>query len=313
VPVPASAHGVLVVDKPSGPTSHDVVARARKALGTREVGHAGTLDPLATGVLVLGVREGCKALRYLTLDDKRYDAFLQLGSETDTLDSEGQVTARVEVPAGLALADVARAAVAFVGEHDQAPPAYSAIKQDGVPHHVRARRGEALELAPRRVVLHAVEISALRETTVELSLHCASGFYVRSFARDLARALGTVGHLTALRRTQSGAYRVESAVPYAEIEAAARGDQDARARLNVAVLPIPQALAHVPALVLDDAGAQHARHGRVIPLGCVLAGGASGVAAGMEPVLLLSEGRVPLALGRVEEGGVRVVRGLRVE
>jgi tRNA pseudouridine55 synthase len=163
------------------------------------------------------------------------------------------------------------------------------------------------------VVLHAVEISALRETTVELSVHCASGFYVRSFARDLARALGTVGHLTALRRTQSGAYRLAAAVPFLEIEAAARGDQDAKAKLNGAVLPIAEALAHVPTLLLDEAGAEHARHGRVIPLGCVLAGGGSGLQAGTEPVLLLDGQRVPLALGRVEEGGVRVVRGLRVE
>jgi tRNA pseudouridine55 synthase len=307
------AHGVLLVDKPSGPTSHDVVARARKALGTREVGHAGTLDPLATGVLVLGVREGCKALRYLALDDKRYHAFLQLGSETDTLDSEGKVVAQAPVPPGLQLEQVSRVAAQFLGEHEQAPPAFSAIKQDGVPHHVRARRGETVELTLRRVVLHGVEILAVNGAVLELGLHCGSGFYVRSFARDLARALGTVAHLTGLRRTQSGAYRSAEAVSHAELEAAAGGDQDARDRVNAAVVPLAAALAHVPALTLDDAGAAHARHGRLIPLGCVLGGAGAGLATGAEPLLLLSMERTPLALARQDREVLRVVRGLRLE
>lgn len=303
-------HGILVVDKASGPTSHDVVARARRALGTREVGHAGTLDPLATGLLVLGVGEGLKALRYLTLDDKRYEASLRLGIATDTLDAAGREVARAEVPA-LELDQVAGVAARFVGEHAQTPPAFSAIKSDGVPHHVRARRGETPELAPRQVVLHAIEVRAVAAAEIELALHCGSGFYVRSLARDLAVALGSVGHLTALRRTHSGAYRAQDAVPMALLEAAARGDAEARARMHASLLPITAALAHVPALTLDEAGAGHARHGRPIPLGHVTAGDAGALAPGCEPILLLAPDASPLALARLETDALHVVRGFR--
>jgi len=306
-----SAHGILLVDKASGPTSHDVVARARRALATREVGHAGTLDPLATGVLVLGVGEGLKALRYLTLDDKRYEATLQLGVETDTLDSAGRPVAHAPVPPELELADVARVAAEFVGERDQTPPAFSALKSEGVPHHVRARRGEAVEPAPRRVVLHALEVRALAAGTIEIALHCGTGFYVRSLARDLARALGSVGHITALRRTQSGAYRSVDAVAQSTLEAGARGDADARAQLAAAMLPIGRALAHVPALTLDDAGVAHARHGRPIPPQHVVAGSTDALAPGTEPVLLLAADGTPVALARAEADGLRVVRGFR--
>ena len=306
-----SAHGFLLVDKASGPTSHDVVARARRALATREVGHAGTLDPLATGVLVLGVGEGLKALRYLTLDDKRYEATLQLGVETDTLDSAGRPVAHAPVPLELDLAAVERVAAEFVGERDQTPPAFSALKSEGVPHHVRARRGEVVDPPPRRVVLHALDVRAVANGAIELALHCGTGFYVRSLGRDLARALGSVGHLTALRRTQSGAYPASEAVAQSVLEAGARGDTGARAQLVAALLPIRRALSHVPGLTLDDAGVAHARHGRPIPPQHVVAGSADALTPGTEPVLLLAADGTPVALARAEADGLRVVRGFR--
>ena len=303
----APAHGLLIVDKPSGPTSHDVVQRARRALGTREVGHAGTLDPLASGVLVLAVGEGTKLLRYLTLDDKRYEVVIALGSETDTLDAQGVVTETAAVPA-LTRPEVERALASFVGTQSQVPPAYSAIKQEGVAAHKRARRGEELAMAPREVIVHALELTALEPAALSLRIHCGKGFYVRSLARDLARALGTRGHVQVLRRTQSGPFELSRATDFEQVQSAARGDEAARAALLAALIPIEQGLLGVCTLTLDEPGVQHARAGRVIPVECVVAGG--GVPeVGAEPVLLVDAEERAVALARVEEAGLRVVRG----
>src|SRR5262245_5092343 len=183
--------GVLIVDKAEGPTSHDVVRLARRVFGTRAVGHAGTLDPMASGVLVLGIGEGTKLLAHLGADDKRYAARVTLGAETDTLDALGQVTARAPVPAGLDLAQVRTAAQGFLGTITQRAPEYSALKQGGEPLYARVRRGEAVTAPEREVMVHALAIESVGADSIQLTLHCGKGFYVRSLARDLARALGT--------------------------------------------------------------------------------------------------------------------------
>ncbi len=197
--------GLLVVDKPAGWTSHDVVGKVRRLAGTKRVGHAGTLDPMATGVLVLGVERATRLLGHLTLHDKRYDATIALGATTTTDDAEGEVVATYDT-SEVTEAAVRAAAAALVGEIEQVPPAVSAISVGGVRSYARARRGEDVALAPRRVVVHALEVRAVRGPEVDVSVHCGSGTYVRALARDLGAALGTGGHLTALRRTASGPY-----------------------------------------------------------------------------------------------------------
>ncbi|HEU0131391.1 MAG TPA: tRNA pseudouridine(55) synthase TruB [Mycobacteriales bacterium] len=197
--------GLLVLDKPAGWTSHDVVARVRRLARTKRVGHAGTLDPMATGVLVLGVEKATRLLGHLTLHDKRYDATLRLGVTTSTDDAEGEVVATADA-SGVTEEAVRAAARAFTGELAQVPPAVSAISVDGVRSYTRARRGEDVVLAPRQVVVHAFDVLAVRGADVDVRVHCGSGTYVRALARDLGTALGVGAHLTALRRTASGPY-----------------------------------------------------------------------------------------------------------
>jgi tRNA pseudouridine55 synthase len=244
-----SPHGVLVVDKPAGMTSHDVVARARRALRTRTVGHAGTLDPAATGVLVVAVGEATKLVPWLTAADKTYTATIRLGVATDSLDADGAIVAS-ETPPALDRETVRRAADAFLGPHRQQAPAVSAIKVDGVRLHARARRGEVVEPPFRDVELISVAIESVEGPDIHLSLRCGKGFYVRSFARDLAASLGTLGHLTALRRTASGRF---------ELSDACRLDEVARARL----LPLVEATARVlPTVAIEESQATDARCGR---------------------------------------------------
>jgi len=299
--------GVLVVDKPLGPTSHDVVARARRALRTREIGHAGTLDPMATGVLVLAVGEATKLVPYLTADDKRYEARLALGATTSSLDAQGEVTETAPVPP-LDLVAVQRAAEAFLGEHDQEAPIVSAIKVDGEALHRRARRGEKVEAPVRRVVLHAVTVTAIEGAELVFELHAGKGFYVRSFGRDLARALGTVGHLVALRRTASGRFRIEDAVPF---EAFAKVDDASREALVGRLLPLGEAVAALPRVTLTERGAKDAFHGRPILLAEGVAEGAASLVPGRAAALFAPDGSL-LAIGELRDASsLRVVRGFR--
>jgi tRNA pseudouridine55 synthase len=201
----AGPGGLLVVDKPAGWTSHDVVGRVRRLAGTKRVGHAGTLDPMATGILVLGIEKATRLLGHLTLHDKRYDATVRLGATTSTDDAEGDVLTETD-PSAVTSGEVRAAGAALVGEQDQVPPAVSAISVDGVRSYARVRRGETVVMAPRRVVVHAFDVLAVRGADVDVSVHCGSGTYVRALARDLGAALGVGAHLTALRRTASGPY-----------------------------------------------------------------------------------------------------------
>jgi len=208
--------GILLVDKPSGVTSHDVVSRARRALGTRKVGHAGTLDPMATGLLLLGVDSSTRLLTYLVGLGKRYTATIRLGQSSTTDDAEGELSAPVDAT-GLTRAQLDTGIAALTGEIAQVPSTFSAIKVDGRRSYDRARSGEEVALAPRTVTVSRFELLAERRDAPFLDLdvvvECSSGTYIRALARDLGAALGVGGHLTALRRTDVGPFSVEDAVP----------------------------------------------------------------------------------------------------
>jgi tRNA pseudouridine55 synthase len=206
--------GLVIVDKPGGMTSHDVVARIRRLAGTRRVGHAGTLDPMATGVLVVGVEKATRLLGYLILADKEYAATIRLGVSTSTDDAEGEITGTSSA-AGVC-AEALRATVAgLTGEIQQVPPAVSAIKVGGQRAYRLTRAGAAPDLAPRMVTVHEFTVTAVRRDgdliDVDTNVRCSSGTYIRALARDLGAALGTGGHLTRLRRTRVGRYDVEAA------------------------------------------------------------------------------------------------------
>lgn len=208
--------GIVVVDKPAGTTSHRVVGRLRRILGTRKIGHAGTLDPMATGVLVCGVNRATRLLGHLMLGSKAYSATIRLGSSTVTDDAEGDVTASAGA-ADVRLADVTALLPRFTGAIDQVPTQVSAIKINGVRSYTRARAGEQVELAARPVTVHRFDVTDSRRVDDQLDLdvevECSAGTYIRALARDLGAALGCGGHLTALRRTRVGPYGIDRAEP----------------------------------------------------------------------------------------------------
>lgn len=203
--------GILVIDKPEGPTSHDVVSIVRRIAGTRKVGHAGTLDPFATGVLVVGVNQGTKLLQFLQGDGKEYEATIRLGVETDTLDRDGKVMSETPCP-DISHEEVERILASFVGRQSQLPPIYAAIKKDGIPLYKLARKGLSVEVAPRDIEIHSISRAKLDLPYLSFTVRCSSGTYVRSLARDIGKKVGCGGHLTALRRTRSGRFGIEMAV-----------------------------------------------------------------------------------------------------
>jgi tRNA pseudouridine55 synthase len=204
--------GLVVVDKPSGWTSHDVVGKTRRLARTRKVGHAGTLDPMATGVLLLGIGKATRLLGHLALTDKTYEATIRLGQTTVTDDAEGDVLTSAPVD-GVRDEDVAREIAALTGDLLQVPSAVSAIKVDGVRSYARVRAGESVELSARPVTVSAFELLALRDADLDVRVTCSSGTYIRALARDLGAALGVGGHLTALRRTRVGPFTLAEAAP----------------------------------------------------------------------------------------------------
>jgi len=290
--------GILIVDKPAGCTSHDVVQRVRKALRQRSVGHAGTLDPLATGVLVIAVGEGTKLVSHLQSDDKRYEVTIALGAETDSLDADGEVTETSEVPP-LDAAAVEQALQPFIGRHPQEAPKLSAIKVGGTPLHRRVRRGEAVEAPVREVELYEATVDEVSPKTLRLSLHCGKGFYVRSLARDVARALGTLGHVKVLRRTASGAFSIEDAIC---------GDEMTAEGIAGQLIPLKEACGALTRVELTDEGVRHARHGRPIGPEVVVGDGWRDVSPEESLALFAPDGN-PVALGRRVDEGIRVVRG----
>ena len=213
--------GLVVVDKPAGMTSHDVVARVRRLAGTRKVGHSGTLDPMATGVLLLGVNRATRLLGHLTLVDKRYDATVRLGQATVSDDAQGEVVSRISAR-HLTQSEVADAAAAFVGDILQVPSAVSAVKVEGRRAYRRVRDGETVDLPARPVTVHELTVGSIRHLSdvvdVDIAVHCSSGTFVRAIARDLGAALGVGGHLTRLRRTAVGPVTLAEAQPLDDAE-----------------------------------------------------------------------------------------------
>ncbi|MGI5153373.1 tRNA pseudouridine(55) synthase TruB [Plantactinospora sp. CA-294935] len=220
-----SSDGLIVVDKPGGMTSHDVVARIRRLARTRRVGHGGTLDPMATGVLVIGVGRATRLLTYVIGAGKSYTATIRLGQSTVTDDAEGEVVGTADA-AGVTEEAVRAAVLPLTGEIDQVPSAVSAIKIDGQRAYKRVRDGEAVELAARRVTVSRFDVRDFRRDTVDgaavldvdVAVDCSSGTYIRALARDLGTALGVGGHLTALRRTAVGGFTLSEAATLPELE-----------------------------------------------------------------------------------------------
>jgi tRNA pseudouridine55 synthase len=319
-------HGWLILDKPRGLGSTQAVAAVKRNLraagyGKVKVGHGGTLDPLAEGVLPIALGEATKLAGRMLDSDKAYEFTLEFGSETDTLDAEGAIVRTSDRRPPLA----ALAAILghFTGEIEQVPPAYSAIKLDGERAYDRARAGEAVEPAPRKVTIHSLEMShgaglpPLRSTfattsgrpdgfdprapleladSVTLLAIVSKGTYIRSLARDIAHALGTVGHVTFLRRIKAGPFIEAQAISLDKLNAIGQG-----ARLEDHLLPLEAGLDGIPALPLDPESAQAARQGRVL--------------SGMpqpDGLYLAKAGHVPVALMEIVSGTAKVVRGFNL-
>lgn len=243
------ASGILVVDKPDGWTSHDVVARVRRLTGQRRAGHTGTLDPSATGVLVVCLGQATRLVEYMTGHDKRYAGTIVLGRETTTDDAEGAVVRESPVPA-ITNETLRNLEARFTGQLDQVPPAYSAISISGRRAHELARVGATPELAPRRVVVHSLSLQQEGNDRLQLTVHCGPGTYVRSLARDIGRVLGCGAHLAGLRRTASGPFSLADALPLPELEAAIAGG-----RLDEVLLAPDDGVPGLPAAIL---GPEHA-------------------------------------------------------
>jgi len=211
--------GALVIDKPVGMTSHDVVQAIRNGTGLRRAGHTGTLDPRASGVLVILVGPAVRLSEYVSASDKRYQAIIRLGGTTDTYDAEGKFTPTKD-PANITEAEFEEALKTFVGEIEQTPPPYSAVKVQGRKAYEMARKGEDVELEPRTITVHHLEVLEWTPPEVVIDVHCSSGTYVRSLANDLGKKLGCGAYLVGLRRTKSGKFTLRDAVPLRKLQEA---------------------------------------------------------------------------------------------
>lgn len=258
-PAAQSSDGVIVVDKPSGPTSHDVVAAARRLLGTPRVGHTGTLDPLATGVLGLVVGRATRLARFMATGQKTYEADITLGVATDTYDVDGAVVSRWEgvLPAR---GDVEASLEQFRGSFGQVPPRYSAKKVRGVAAHRLARREQPVTLAPARVEVHAIRLVDYQAAVARVEVTASAGFYVRSLAHDLGVALGCGAHLSRLRRTRSGEFVIDEAVDLEQLATDPLGF----------VRPIDTLLGWARGGRLTPGAADRARHGGTVDQGDVV-------------------------------------------
>ena len=285
----AAGDFVLPVDKPVGPTSHDVVAAARRALGTRRVGHTGTLDPFATGLLVLCIGRATRLAEYLSGMSKTYHATARLGVTTDTLDRDGSLMLERDA-SSVDEAAIRQALAELVGDIQQVPPQFSAKKVDGEAMHRRARRGEHVELPPVDVTIHEAELVSCDSSDLEFSVRCSSGTYIRAIARDLGEALGVGAHLTELRRTSVGQYRIEDAVSMDEL-----ADEAVVARARVT--PIA-AMAHLEGIALEDEHAARLLQGQRIRI----AGEGEGRSADR---VAISFGEDLLAIAELDDGVIR--------
>ena len=293
-------HGFIVVDKPSGMTSHDVVARLRRILKTKKVGHTGTLDPFATGVLPVALGEGTKAIPYLDEGVKEYRAVMKLGVATDTEDLEGSVVSERPLD-GIDEAAIRDALTIFIGTSFQIPPMFSALKQNGVPLYKLARKGEVVVRQPRQITVYSLLINRIELPLVEFTVRTSRGTYVRSLARDMGERLGCGAHLTALRRTESGPFTLEQARTLGQLqEEAASGPE------KVGIVSLNTALAHLPRVELTAEGERRVRNG-ISPTADDLLESYQPSAPGQK-VVLLREG-VIVAVAEEQDEKILIVRG----
>ena len=289
-------HGWIVLDKPLGLGSTQAVAAVKRNLreagfGKVKVGHGGTLDPLATGVLPIALGEATKLAGRMLDASKEYAFTVRFGTETDTLDLEGKVVAEsLQRPS---LAEVEALLARFTGPISQIPPAFSALMIDGERAYDRARAGEVVDMQARAVTVHALAITAHRADEVTLVAHVSKGTYIRSLARDIARALGTVGHVSMLRRLRAGSFGLDAAISLDKLNAIGKG-----APLENVILPLEAGLDDIPAFDLGSEQASMARQGRVLT-GLALDDG----------LYWARSGQVPVALMELSGGDARVVRG----
>ncbi len=284
-------HGLLLMDKPAGITSFEVVRRVRRVLKVRKVGHLGTLDPFATGLLPLALGEATKLTAFLMEEDKTYLARLKLGEETDTQDLTGEVVARSEhLPEP---EDIHRAAARFVGAIEQTPPLYSALHYQGERLYKLARRGEVVTPEPRTVMIHRLEVKEIDLPEVTLEVTCGKGTYIRTLAADLGKALGSGAHLTVLRRLAVGPFRVEAAVPFSELDALSRDN------LLERLIPLADCLPGLKPVALGPEEARRLSQGQAVPAP------GNGLEDGQQ-VRVLVDNRL-LAVAAVRQGGRQTV------
>lgn len=247
--------GALVVDKPVGMTSHDVVQAIRNGTGLRRAGHTGTLDPRASGVLVILVGPAVRLSEYVSASDKRYQAIIRLGGTTDTFDAEGKFTPTKD-PVNVTEAEFEEALQTFVGEIEQVPPAYSAVKVGGRKAYDMARKGEEVELEPRKITVHHLEVLEWTPPEVVIDVHCSSGTYVRSLANDLGQKLGCGAYLVGLRRTKSGRFTLRDATPLRKLQEAFNAGN-----WYQFLIPAAEALGDWPSIELSPDEVEGVRHG----------------------------------------------------
>jgi tRNA pseudouridine55 synthase len=246
--------GVLVIDKPAGPTSHDVVARMRRVLGTKRIGHTGTLDPFATGVLPLVAGRATRLAAFLSGGEKEYDAGIRLGLATETYDATGSNREPIEVPPGIDARAIEAALARFRGRFDQTPPPYSAKKVEGVPAYKLARKNRPVALRPVSVTVSELVLLGYEQGLARIRVRATAGFYVRSLAHDLGQTLGCGAHLETLRRTRAATFGLDVSIPLGDAEANP-------VRAKALVLPLERLLPGIPAVTLTERGVWRAAHG----------------------------------------------------
>jgi tRNA pseudouridine55 synthase len=291
-------NGVLVIDKPQGPTSFEVVRRVKAALGLKRAGHTGTLDPMATGVLPVCLGEATKLAGLLTEGDKAYDAVVRLGVVTETQDVTGKVLEAHPVPP-LSSELLEAALQRFRGTFSQLPPMYSAVKVRGKRLYERARAGESVERTPRQVTVYSLVLRDFSAAECTLSIRCSKGFFVRTLAEDLGRALGCGGALKSLRRTASGPFALDRALPLSQVEALGVAGPAARADLEARIIPMADALPELPVVPVAEQDVTRVLHGVPLVLGSSSPTGR---------VRVLAPDGTLLAVGEVREGRLGYVR-----
>lgn len=249
-------HGLLNIDKPLRRTSHDVVAKLRRVLGVQKIGHTGTLDPLATGVMVICVGKATKIARFLVGLDKEYWATMRLGGESDTLDAHGNISISERFP-DISFEELHRVFRRFIGQQEQIPPMFSAVKHRGQPLYRLARQGKTVERQPRQVYIRSLEICRFEPPRVAFQVSCSSGTYIRVLAADIGKQLGFGAYLLELRRTRLGPFRCEDALPLAQALKLAKAG-----RLGEQLMPVSRGLEEYPRLVVHPWAAFRVLHGQ---------------------------------------------------